>query len=138
MRRGAVAVIVENGKYLVIRRAAGVSAPGKLCFPGGGIEGEESEEAAVVRELREELAAHVRPLRRLWQCVTPWQVHLSWWLAERCRSAPLEPHPPEVAEYLWLTLEELEAHPDLLYSNREFLAAVARGELDVTYVRPVH
>ena len=37
-RHAVVAIIVEQSKYLVIRRSAFVRAPGLLCFPGGGIE----------------------------------------------------------------------------------------------------
>lgn len=129
MRKGAVAVIVEDERFLVIRRAPGIAAAGKLCFPGGGIEAGETEQEALVRELREELGTVVRPLRRVWRSVTPWNVHLAWWLAERSDLHPPVPHLDEVAEYFWLPHRELAAHPDLLYSNGEFLAAVARGEL---------
>ena len=129
MRRGAVAVIVEHGRWLAIRRSQQVSAPGAVCFPGGGIEADEDEAAAVVRELREELVLTVRPLRRLWENVTPWGVHLAWWSAERADDAPPTPHLPEVAEYFWLTADEMVAHADLLHSNRAFFEALARGEI---------
>jgi 8-oxo-dGTP pyrophosphatase MutT (NUDIX family) len=131
MRRGVTAVIVEQGKLLAIRRSTLVSAPGAVCFPGGGIEADESETDAIVRELQEELGAAIRPIRRLWENVTPWNVHLAWWRAERIDADDLRPHLPEVAEYFWFTPEEMAAHPDLLHSNREFLTAVERGEIDL-------
>lgn len=131
MRRGVTAVIVEEGRLLAIRRSELVSAPGKVCFPGGGIEAEESETDALVRELLEELGATIRPVRRLWENVTPWQVHLAWWRAERVTPIDLKPHLPEVAEFFWFTPEEMAAHPDLLHSNHEFLQAAARGEIDL-------
>jgi 8-oxo-dGTP diphosphatase len=130
MRRGAVAVIFEEGRLLAIRRSAKVSAPGAICFPGGGIEADESECDALVRELREELGIEIRPLRRLWENTTRWQVHLAWWLAERIdRAAPLTPEPDEVADVFWLTAADMAEHADLLSSNREFLSIVARGEI---------
>ena len=80
-RRGSVAGVVRDGRLLVIRRSQFVVAPRTFCFPGGAIEGSESEEEALVREIREELGVTVRPERRIWQSVTPWHVHLSWWLS---------------------------------------------------------
>jgi 8-oxo-dGTP diphosphatase len=128
-RRGAVGVIVEQGKFLVIRRAPHISAGGKICFPGGGIEPGEAEEAALMRELWEELRVRVRPIRRLWESVTPWNVHLAWWSAVRIDAVPPDPQVDEVSEYRWLDAVELSAEVDLLSSNREFLAAVESGEI---------
>lgn len=131
VRRGAVGVIVRAGRVLVIRRAAGVAAPGAYCFPGGAIEAGESEAAALVRELEEELSVTVRPVGRLWESTTAWGVWLAWWQAELCVDHEPVPNPSEVASYDWHTLEEMTALPELLESNREFLAAVARGEIRV-------
>lgn len=122
-----MAVIVREGRLLVIRRSLSVRAPGAYCFPGGGIEPDETEEQAVVRELREELSVAIRPLTRLWQSVTPWGVHLAWWHAELSDLSPLRPDPAEVAEALWLTTAEMRALPELLASNRDFLDAHAAG-----------
>ncbi len=47
---GAVAIIAENEKFLVIRRSAKVRAPGMLCFAGGTIEAGETPVQAIVRE----------------------------------------------------------------------------------------
>jgi hypothetical protein len=45
-RRGVIAVVTRGDRFLVIRRSATVAAPRKFCFPGGGIEGTESEPEA--------------------------------------------------------------------------------------------
>jgi len=126
-----VAIIPRAGRLLVIRRSRRVVAPLVYCFPGGGIEGGETEQQALLRELREELGVAISPLRRLWQCVTPWKVHLSWWLAELAADAPLVPNPAEVESVHWLTVEEMAALPDLLESNRRFLELVQRGEIQL-------
>ena len=73
-RRGVIAVIVRDERFLVIRRSQHVVAPRAFCFPGGAIEGLESEPQALVRELREELGVDVTPRERLWASVTPWRV----------------------------------------------------------------
>lgn len=131
MRRGAVAVIVEHGKLLLIRRSQSVEAPGAYCFPGGGIEAGETEEDALCRELREELAAEVTPIRRIWSSVTPWRVSLAWWLARLAPGAVPTAQPAEVESIHWCAPDELSAWPGLLESNRAFLRALANGELSL-------
>jgi mutator protein MutT len=123
-----VAVIVREERLLVIRRAAGVVAPGAFCFPGGGIEAGETEPQALVREIEEELGVTVRPQRRVWQSVTAWQVELAWWLAELPEGARLVPNPAEVESVHWVLAAELSAWPGLLASNQDFLRAFAAGD----------
>ena len=127
MRHGVVAVICRaDGRLLVIERAAVVPAPGAFCFPGGGIEPGESEDQALCREVREELAVDIVPLGRLWQSTTSWGVALSWWSARlEPAEAPLTPNPLEVASVRWLSVGEMRALPKLLSSNIEFLEAAA-------------
>lgn len=131
VRRGAVAVIRDGEKVLIIRRSQFVVAPGAYCFPGGGIEPGETEIEALIRELREELGVEAVPQRRLWWSVTPWQLELSWWLVELAPPVTLVPAPAEVESVHWQTLEEIAALPELLESNRQFVAALARGEFSL-------
>ncbi len=128
-RRGVVAVAVRQSCFLVIRRSEFVVAPGKYCFPGGGIAENECEERAVIREMREEVGVDVRPICRLWRSVTPWGVPLAWWHVEMPAEFIFRPNPDEVASVGWMTLEELAARNDLLESNQHFLAALRRGEI---------
>jgi 8-oxo-dGTP pyrophosphatase MutT (NUDIX family) len=128
-RQGVVAVVVRDGRLLVIRRSRHVVAPLAICFPGGGIEAGESEPQALIREIREELAVDVEPMHCLWRSLTPWNVSLSWWLTRLPAEAVLKPNPAEVDSADWLTPAELLALPDLLASNREFLAAILQGEI---------
>jgi NAD+ diphosphatase len=128
-RRGAVAIIVQDHRLLVIRRSRHVIAPLVYCFPGGGIEEGETEETAVVREVHEEIGIEIRPVKRLWECVTAWKVHLAWWLAESDSAAVAVPNPREVESIHWFTPQEMAGQPELLDSNREFLELVERGEI---------
>ena len=102
----------------VIRRSPHVIAPLTYCFPGGGIEDGETEEIAVVREVREEIGIVIRPRRRLWECVTAWKVHLAWWLADMDSAAVAVPNPREVESIHWFTPREMASLPELLDSNR--------------------
>lgn len=124
-----MAVVVRNGRFLVIRRSAAVVAPGAYCFPGGGIEVGETEEQALVREFREELGATIVPVRRVWRSTTRWQVELAWWLGELAIDGALEINPAEVDSVHWLEPEEMLALAELLESNRVFLKALAAGEI---------
>jgi 8-oxo-dGTP diphosphatase len=128
-RRGVVGVVVREGRMLVIRRSHLVVAPRVYCFPGGAVEGEESEEETLVRELREEVGLMVRPVRRLWRCVTPWKVELAWWLADLPPGSVPAANPGEVESIHWLSAVEMARLPDLLESNRRFLDLLARGEI---------
>lgn len=135
-RVGAVAVIVREEKFLAICRAPGIVAAGAYCFPGGALEVGESDEQAMVREVLEELGVLVVPVRRLWSSTTAWQVALTWWLAELPPRAEFRPDPAEVAEIAWFRPEELAAHPDLLESNRHFLAAWRSGAFSIDGLTP--
>ena len=82
-------------------------------------------------EFREELGAEIRLLRHLWRSVTPWGVALTWWLSElQPQSTPVA-NPAEVESVHWFALHEMLQLPELLESNRDFLAAVARQEVDL-------
>ncbi len=131
-RRAVVAVVARRDRLLAIRRSAHVIAPGRICFPGGGIEDGESEEAALIRELDEELNLRIQPVRRLWQSVTRWRHALSWWLSDIEDDSEPQANPAEVAEVLWLTPEELLAIGNMLDGNEEFLIALRRGEIKLT------
>ena len=53
------AVITQDGKVLLTQRPEGGKHPGFWAFPGGKINPDESPEAALQRELEEELGIHI-------------------------------------------------------------------------------
>ena len=63
-REAVVAVIIRGRDVLLIRRGADVPDPGYWAPPSGTIESGESQEAAVIREVREEVGNQWH-LRRL-------------------------------------------------------------------------
>jgi 8-oxo-dGTP diphosphatase len=131
-RRGAVAVLVDRDRMLVIRRSQHVVAPGAYCFPGGGIERDESAELAVVREVAEELGVAMRPIREIWTSVSPWGVELTWWIGQLDPQSVCTPCAAEVESFEWMTAAQMAELPGLLESNRHFLEALRRGDIDLT------
>lgn len=128
VKRGVVAVAQRGERFLAIRRGKAVAAGDRVCFPGGHIEPGEAEHEAVVRECREELEAIVEPAACVHRSVTAWGTALAWWTVSLAEG-DLVPHPVEVDEILWLSLEEMLADPTLLTGNREFLEAVVTGRV---------
>jgi 8-oxo-dGTP diphosphatase len=128
VKRGVVAVAQRGERFLAIRRGKAVAAGGRVCFPGSHIEPGEAEHEAVVRECREELEAIVEPAACVHRSVTAWGTALAWWTVSLAEG-DLVPHPVEVDEILWLSLEEMLADPTLLTGNREFLEAVVAGRV---------
>jgi 8-oxo-dGTP diphosphatase len=125
---GVVAAIHRpaDDRWLLIRRSYTVAAPGKICFPGGTVELNETLEDALTREMREELGAEIRPVRQCWHWESPDRpLVLFGWIAELL-SDDLQPDPAEVAEFLWLTATEAVEHIDAMPSNRSFVACLVR------------
>lgn len=62
MKEVSAAIIIEDGKVLLARRAKGEKLAGYWEFPGGKREDGETIEQCLVREIREELALHIKVL----------------------------------------------------------------------------
>lgn len=65
------AVFVRSGEVLACRRAPGKSAEGQWEFPGGKIDDDETPEAALAREIREELGISISVGALIDRSVTP-------------------------------------------------------------------
>jgi 8-oxo-dGTP pyrophosphatase MutT (NUDIX family) len=116
--------IEHDGKYLIIRRPAGVHAAGLLAFPGGKVEYNDGRENAPIlfeaakREVFEEIGLKLLdPLQYVSSryFVAPPDKHvLDTILYCKLEKTIVEviPSPREVPEYFWLTSEEIRQHQD--------------------------
>lgn len=120
-----VAAAIRNaaGEYLLTRRADHQHQGGLWEFPGGKVEPGEAREAALARELQEELGIaplRARPLIGIPHAYADKRVFLDVWLVESFEG---EPHPHEGQPMRWVPGAELSqlAFPA---ANRPILTAL--------------
>jgi 8-oxo-dGTP diphosphatase len=115
------AAILRDGRVLAARRTSPAAAAGRWEFPGGKVEPGETPEAALVREVAEELGCRVE--------VTGWlagEVPIGTSHMLTVALATLvdgEPDPVEHDLVRWLAAAEL-GEVDWLEADRPFLAAL--------------
>ncbi|MDH4121620.1 MAG: NUDIX domain-containing protein [Deltaproteobacteria bacterium] len=124
--KGALAVVRQEGKLLVIRRAEGLSrAPGRWGLPGGVLEKEETPEAAAVRELREELNLEGTAVRPLGTSLSFSGEYRMFWVDVTVEDlSGLTPNPKEVSDVRWVTPQELEELDSLIPGAREQVSRI--------------
>ena len=127
-----VAVVVEDDRYLMIRRSHRVRAPLKMCFPGGRVEPGETHPAAMARELYEELGLVGTPVREIWHSIAPSGTELHWWLTEIEPNQEVRPDPHEVESFAWMTQREIFALCDLLPTNAQFFDALLKKRFTIS------
>jgi 8-oxo-dGTP diphosphatase len=126
-----VCAIIERGAlFLAARRAPGMSNEGLWEFPGGKVHEGESNDAALVREINEELGIIVAPGPGL---------HISLytypWISIKlipllCTIVEGEPHPHEHDEVKWVdpaTARTLHWAPADIPILNEYIVARAEG-----------
>ncbi len=109
----AVALIDADGRVLLAQRPAHKQLGGLWEFPGGKLQEGETPEAALVRELKEELGIDVPP-----RCLAPLTFashsyetfHLLMPLYA-CRNWEGEPEPLEGQQLAWVRKERLRDYP---------------------------
>ncbi|MDE2051601.1 MAG: 8-oxo-dGTP diphosphatase MutT [Gammaproteobacteria bacterium] len=121
----AAALIDALGRVLIAQRPAGKHMAGRWEFPGGKVAPGESEEAALARELQEELGivvAEARPMMRLTHRYPDRDVELSMWVVGRYRG---EPQALDGQSLKWVERAQL-AGEDILEADRPFVAALVQ------------
>jgi 8-oxo-dGTP diphosphatase len=109
--RVVAAVIERDGKYLITQRRSTAVLPGLWEFPGGRVEGKESDEAALRRELRERVGVDVEVKGRMAQRLhhySGYSVELNLYQTEIL--AGHEPKALRVADFRWVASAEFEKY----------------------------
>ncbi|MGH6792270.1 MAG: 8-oxo-dGTP diphosphatase MutT [Methyloceanibacter sp.] len=108
----ACALVDGEGRLLITRRPAGKPLAGLWEFPGGKVETDEAPEAALIRELREELALEIakddlKPLTFASHAYPDFHLLMPVYL---CRKWQGSVTPLEGQEILWVKPSELDAY----------------------------
>jgi 8-oxo-dGTP diphosphatase len=126
------AIIERSGRFLLGKRSLSKkSAPGFWCTITGGIEPGETEQQAVVREVREETGLEVLPIQKVAETDTrDGTARIHWWRVEIVAgNAALMNE--EHTELGWFTVEEMRK----LEPSFEEDTAIIAGCADYTNVR---
>lgn len=109
----AVALIDKDGRVLLAQRPEGKSLAGLWEFPGGKVEPGETPEAALIRELHEELGIEtwtscLSPLTFASHSYEDFHLLMPLFACRRWHGVPL---PQEGQRLSWATAEELNKYP---------------------------
>jgi A/G-specific adenine glycosylase len=105
------AVIKRDGKVLLAKRPSKGLLGGMWEFPGGKLEDDETLEACIQREIREELGVHIsvgRPFGVFSHAYTHFSITLHAFLCELQEGEPL---PLSAEELAWVALPDLDQYP---------------------------
>ena len=99
----------DRGRFLLAQRPAHKKLGLKWEFPGGKVEPGETPEAALARELREELGIEITGIEPLPQFQHDYGFAVIDMIPLRCRLAPASPapHAHEHVGLVWVELDEL-------------------------------
>lgn len=130
--RQVVAAVIERGdrRLLIGQRRRDDSSPLKWEFPGGKVRNGEQLEAALARELREELGVTLVKSRKIAEVQHRYanfpeelQIHF---FAAAVAEAEVVPHTFEQVQ--WVLPKELGSY-DFLAANRRLIAELATGKI---------
>jgi len=130
--RTVVAAVIERGdrRLLIGQRRKEDSSPLKWEFPGGKVRDGEAAEAALARELREELGVTLTKCVEIGRvrhqyAASPEELEIRFFAA---KLAPGEVTPLCFEQIAWVLPKELGDY-DFLAANRELIANLATGRI---------
>ena len=127
----AIAAVIRrgDGRFLLVRRAEGISAAGYWTTVTGKPDPGEALAAALRREVREEVGLWVRAGEEVYRCPSHDQRWMIVWFEtflddEAAAHAPLSLLEEEVAEARWLTAAEAARCEPIFPDTRRFFEGI--------------
>jgi 8-oxo-dGTP diphosphatase len=127
-----VAAVIERGdrRILIGQRRKGDTSPLKWEFPGGKVEEGETPEAALARELREELSVTMEKCAEMGRtrhkyAASPEELEIRFYAAS-IKESKITPN--EFEQIAWALPRELGSY-DFLAANSQLIAQLATGRL---------
>ena len=124
----AAALIFNQGKLLITQRRPDDHLPNLWEFPGGKVEPEETFEACLIREIREELAIEIsvgRLVEEITHSYPEKTVRLCFF---HCGLVAGEPKAIHVQAFAWVTQSELKNY-EFPAADAQLITRLASGEL---------
>ena len=110
--RVVAAVLEKDGRYLITQRRATAVLPLMWEFPGGRVEGEETDAAALKREVRHRLGAEIDVGKLISFVSHPYDHYVVDLFLYECTLAPGSPlEARNVASFVWATSAEFDQYP---------------------------
>jgi 8-oxo-dGTP pyrophosphatase MutT (NUDIX family) len=125
-----VAVIIEReDRFLLGKRSLQrPKAPGYWCPISGRVEAGESQDEAVVREVREETGLAVEAVEKVDECPThDGSALMHWWRVRLLSEAPACLANDEHSELAWVTLEEMRRLEPVFLEDVAIIERAARS-----------
>jgi 8-oxo-dGTP diphosphatase len=104
--RVVAALIEQNGKFLITQRRPEATLPLLWEFPGGRVEMGESDQAALVRELQEEMEVDLEVDEKVFEVTREYERYFIELATYSCKLVRPHIRPIRVHDYRWVGREE--------------------------------
>jgi 8-oxo-dGTP diphosphatase len=109
--RVVAAVIENNGRYLITQRRPSAVLPLMWEFPGGRVEDNETDTAALQREVRHRLGVEISVGQLISFVSHPYESYVVDLYLYECKLTRGDPSPKNVHAFRWATSAEFDQYP---------------------------
>src|ERR1700692_1079013 len=109
--RVVAAVLERDGRYLITQRRATAVLPLMWEFPGGRVEGDETDASALKREVRHRLGAEIEVGKLISFVSHPYDHYVVDLFLYECALASGTLEARNVAHFVWATSAEFDQYP---------------------------